>query len=43
MMGLPKNLDIGKTVAEFLALLRSIDNKLDRLIELQSDADREAA
>lgn len=35
-LGLPKiDLDIGHTVHEFLGLLRSIEAKLEQLIELQ--------
>lgn len=33
--GIPKGLNITETIAEFLTLLRSIDTKLDTLIELQ--------
>lgn len=33
--GLPKGLDVSETVREFLVLLRSLDTKLDRLIELE--------
>lgn len=43
MMGLPKfDLDIATTVAEFLTLLRNIDAKLDKLIEIERDNQRAA-
>jgi hypothetical protein len=36
VIGLPKlDLDISSTISEFLALLRSMDAKLDTLIEIE--------
>lgn len=43
MMGLPKlDFDIASTVTDFLTLLRSIDSKLDTLIDIERDKDRAA-
>lgn len=38
--GLPKGLDILATVNEFLTVLRSIDGKLDELLDEQREANR---